>query len=300
MARSLGRKTGALLKFRKPGTPRAARDFKRMYPAEFELLKAHTGGRDFSDEVLASLREAYTGATEWVLVEDEFRIESAIEGLRRYLQYYPQAPNREWVRERMNALIAKGPLCPTPNKVLKLCVAYEDITESAREARLLDALSQSAEASGHPAGRRPLYCVGWIRWCDTVDGVWLVEEVQSDVSGARRGLDDPFMQAQLRGGGIDPREVAAVLDRVAPWHDHLYEDAIGFLLERAAAAGVRVEMVDHSYKQDEEAPRSVYTDLPRSMGMKLSPGSEVSEKVGKTWKTTPNRRSSKRRSSKRR
>lgn len=286
--RTFGRKTAALLKLRKPETPRSAREFKRMYPAEFEALKEQTRGRDFSDEVIASLRQAYRGPVEWIVVEDEFEIDSAINGLRLYLRHYPRAADRDWVQERLRVLETKVPLCNEPNRVLKLCVDYDGLNLSARQARIMDALSQSAEHSGHPFESRPLYCVGWIRWCDG-DDVWLVEEVQSDVAGARRGAADPEMREQASAQGLDPQEILDLLDLVTPWHERFYEDAIAILLERAADENVRVEMVDYSYKQDEEAPMSVYTDLPKKMGLRLSPGSEVST-LDKTWKIAPNRR----------
>lgn len=288
--KTFGRKTAALLKFRHPETPRSAKAFKRAYPAEFEALKEGTRGRDFSDEVLASLRDAYASPVDWVLVEDQFDIGSAIAGLRRYLRHYPDATNVAWVRERMRALETKGPLCDGPNRVLKLCVSYDDLDLGQRQTRLLGALSRSAEESGHPNEEPPLYCVGWIRWCEG-DGVWLVEEVQSDVGGARRGVADPEMSQQARAAGIDPQEILDLLDLVEPWHERFYEDAIAFLMERAAEAGATVEMVDYSYKRDEESPMSVYTDLPRRMGMRLSPGSRVVE-LDKTWKISPNRRTS--------
>jgi hypothetical protein len=295
MARTLGRKTAALLKFRHAETPRSAREFKRAYPAEFEALKAQTGGRDFSDEMLATLRRTYESPVDWTVVEDEFEVDSAIRGLRLYLAHYRNAPNRAWVQERLDALLAKGRLCEEPNRVLKLCVGYDDLDVNARQARILDALSQTAAHSGHPGGEDGLYCVGWVRWCDLGD-VWLVEEVQSDVGGARRGLDDPFMRAQVRAQGLEPEEILEVLDKVSPWHARFYEDALGFLMEWAAKAGVAVEMVDYDYKADEESPRSVYTDLPRSMGMRLSDGS-TSSKLKRTWKIKPNRKRSSRRTS---
>lgn len=298
--KTYGRKTAALLKFRKAETPRSAREFKRMYPAEFEALKAQTGGRDFSDEVLASLRQAYQGSVEWIVVEDEFEIDSAIDGLRRYLRYYPRAHDREWVQERLHVLETKVPLCDAPNRVLKLCVDYDDLEMTTRQAKIMDALSQSAEQSGHPSEGRPLYCVGWVRWCDRENSVWLIEEVQSDVAGARKGAVEPEMAAQARAAGLDPQEILDLLELVTPWHERFYEDAVGFLLERAAEAGVHVEMVDYSYKRGEESPMSIYTDLPKKMGMRLSPGSEVA-KLDKTWKIVPNRRrASRRKSSKRR
>lgn len=288
MARSLGKKTASMLKFRHEDTPRSAREFKRKYPAEFESLKGATGGRDFSDEMLSELRQSYQTPVEWTIVEDKYEIESAIRGLHLYLRHYANAPNVDWVRDRLAALESKDRICDEPNHVLKLCVNFGDLDITAREAQILDALSQSSGHSGHPHAEAPLYCVGWIRWCDKGD-TWIVEEVQSDVMGTRRGVDEPIMRQKLRAAGLTPEEVLAVLDKVEPWHSRIYEDAIGFLLEKAAEKGVKVEMVDYSYKQDEESPRSIYTDLPRSMGMKLSEGSE-SAVLDKTWKIKPNRK----------
>jgi len=293
MTKSLGSKTARMLKFRHEDTPRSAREFKRKYPEEFEALKAQTSGGDFTDEILARLRAAYEGPV-WTVIEDEYRPEQTLEAMRYYLRYLrgvPQVPagHADYVEGRLAALANQPRLCDGPSIVLKMCVDYSEGV-SARQRRLFGALSQSAGTSGHPHAEPPYFCVGWVRYCDGGD-VWLVEEVQTDINGMRRATNDPFMQQQLRMQGIDPTEILDLLDWLDPWHERFYEDALGVLFERAAAEGVRVEMVDYSYKQNEESPKSVYTDLPRKMGMKLSAGSEVApEALDKTWKLTPNRR----------
>lgn len=289
MTRPLGKLTAPLLKFRRHDTPRSARDFKRKYPSDFEALKGQTGGRDFTDEVIAGLRAKNESPIEWTVIEDVYDPSSSVRAMRQYLDYYPQAPNADYVRQRLSVLGQKKRACGDDNEVILMCVDTGDLDLSERQERLFEAISQAAEHSGHPSVEPPLFAVGWVRFCRAHD-TWLVEEVQTDVNGVRRAVEDRFMQQQLRAQGVTPEEVLAVMDLVEPWHRRFYEDAMGVLLERAAEAGVSVEMVDYTYKADEEAPRSVYSDLPRAMGMKLSDGSRVSDAVDKTWKITPNLR----------
>lgn len=285
--RSVGKKTVPMLKFRHADTPRSAREFKRRYPAEFEALKGATDGRDFTDEMLERLRSKYEGPVDWTVVESTYDSNEAVFALRMYLRHRPNAPDVEYVEKRLEAMLAKEQPCD-PQRVILLCVEYDQIELTERQERILDGVSQAAGQSGHPHAFRPLFCIGWVRYCDNDRGTWLIVEVQTDLNGVRRATEQPHMIREMRAQGLDPAEVVEVLDMLEPWHERFYEDAMGFLLERAAAEGVAVEMVDYSYKQDEDSPRSVYTDLPRSMGMRLSDGSEILTS-GRTWKITPNR-----------
>lgn len=285
--KSLGKKTAPMLKFRHADTPRSAREFKRKYPAEFEALKGQTGGRDFTDETLVRLRSKYEGPVDWMVVESTYDPGEAIYALREYLRHRPNAPDAEYVATRLQAMLSKKQPCD-PQRVILLCVEYEQLELTERQERILDGVSRAAGQSGHPHADPPLFCIGWVRYCDNGSGTWLIVEVQTDLNGVRRATQQPHMIREMRAQGLAPAEVVEVLDMLEPWHERFYEDAVGFLLERAAAEEVAVEMVDYSYKQDEDSPRSIYTDLPRSMGMKLSDGSEVLA-TGRTWKITPNK-----------
>ena len=59
------------------------------------------------------------------------------------------------------------------------------------------------------------------------------------------------------------------MDIMQPYVDRFYEDALGITLMEAEKLGFEVEMLDYGTKQRMgiNAPRSVYTDLPNSMGI---------------------------------
>ena len=48
-------------------------------------------------------------------------------------------------------------------------------------------------------------------------------------------------------------------------------------------------MLDYEQKKQFGSPKSVYSDLPKSMGMKLGP-SEAMPEIGQVWTYTPNRK----------
>jgi hypothetical protein len=258
--RSLGRKAAPLLKFRKPETPRTARDFKRAYPAEFESLKSMTGGRDFTDPVIERVRGEVETPFEWQVTEQRYESEA----------------------QR---------LCPDANEVLLLNVNIADESYSSEERRVLNALREISKRSGHPFEGKPLFTIGWVRYCPDDDNqTWLVEEVQSDIQGVRKGMSDPDFRQKLRDGGLPPEDVDLAVETLKPYADRFYEDALGLVFELAAMKDYSVEMLDYESKRGFGSPRRIYTDLPRSMGMKLSPGSKVLPTLGASWKITPNRR----------
>lgn len=74
-----------------------------------------------------------------------------------------------------------------------------------------------------------------------------------------------------------------------PLADRFYEDALGLVFDKAEAAGKVVEMLDYEQKRRFGSPKSVYTDLPRKMGMKLGPSVAMPD-VGQVWGYVPNRR----------
>ena len=255
--RSLGRKAAPLLKFRKPETPRTARDFKRTYPAEFESLKSMTGGRDFTDPVIERIRGEVETPFEWQVTEQRYK-----------------SPAQR--------------LCQDANEVLLLNVNIEDGRYSAEERRVLNALREISKRSGHPFERKPLFTIGWVRYCPDDDNqTWLVEEVQSDVQGVRKGMSDPDFRQKLRDGGLPPEDVDLAIETLKPYADRFYEDALGLVFELSAMKDYSVEMLDYESKRGFGSPRRIYTDLPRAMGMKLSPGSKVLPELASSWKITP-------------
>jgi uncharacterized protein YjbI with pentapeptide repeats len=258
-ARSLGRKAAPLLKFRKPETPRSARDFKKAYPAEFESLKSLTGGRDFSEALVQEVRGKVQTPFEWHVTEQKYK--------------------RDAQR-----------LCSDANDALLLNVKIDD-RYTPEQQKVLNALREVSKRSGHPVERKPFYTIGWVRYCvDDAQRSWLVEEVQSDVGGVRKGLKDPDFRSQLAAKGLSPEEVDAGVALLMPYAERFYEDALGLIFELAAEKGYSVEMLDYADKQSMGSPRNVYTDLPKSMGMKLSSGSKVLPSLGTSWKITPNRK----------
>ena len=256
--RALGRKAAPLLKFRKPETPRSARDFKKAYPAEFESLKALTGGRDFSDALVQQLREQVQSPFEWHVT----------------FKKYASTAQR---------------LCADPNDVLLLNVKIDD-RYTPEQQKTLNALREVSKRSGHPVEAKPFFTIGWVRYCvNDAERVWLVEEVQSDVGGVRKGLKDPNFRSQLAEKGLSAEQLEEAVALLMPYAERFYEDALGLIFQLAAEKDYSVEMLDYADKQSMGSPRNVYTDLPKGMGMKLSPGSKVLD-VQQTWKITPNRR----------
>jgi hypothetical protein len=181
-------------------------------------------------------------------------------------------------------------LCPDANDVLLLNIKIDD-RYTPEQQKALNALREVSKRSDHPVERKPFYTIGWVRYCvDDAQRSWLVEEVQSDVGGVRKGLKDPAFRSQLAAKGLSPEEVDAAVALLMPYAERFYEDALGLIFELAAEKGYSVEMLDYADKQSMGSPRNVYTDLPKSMGMKLSSGSKVLPSLGTSWKITPNRK----------
>ena len=244
--RSYGAMTGPILKIGKPDSPSKAAEFKRRYPAEFERLKADTGGRDFTDSLRESLREKYRTPFDWVLTRGRYGSEAQ--------RYSTKA-----------------------NAVLLLNVNTEDDRYTAKQRDLLERLAEVSRRSGHPHAKNPLFTIGWVRYAkDDEHGVLLIEEVQSDVEVVRTKMKgDTEDNRQLRRAGIDPDEYAEVLDLLRPYSARFYEDAIGLVYQEAEALGYTVEMLGYEDKRGFGSPRSIYTDLPKRLGMTQKRESEV-------------------------
>ena len=266
--RSFGKRTYALMRFLSPSTPRAARDFKRMYPAEFDMLKQDTQGRDFSDAVIEQLRMKYQTPFEWVVTENKHGHDD----------------------QR---------ICTGDNDVIKLNAVVDPALFTQRQLRILQGLQYSSYRSNHPVDYLPLHTVGWVRYCkNPKTKTWLIEEIQSDVAAALHGLKNPKVIARARESGLEASEIEAVLAHFASHLDRLYEDALGITFQLARERGYSLEMLNYDTKsifntEEHTLPPGPYTSLPRQMGMKLSPGSVVLPKhkaIQQTWKITPNRR----------
>jgi hypothetical protein len=276
--RAYGKRSAAVLKLRRPDAPRAARDFKRMFPAEFESIKGVTEGRDFTTETAAKVKAAYVSPIEWAVTFGKYSSD-----LQR--------------------------LCGDANDVIRLNIDISSDAFTDEQRETLRKVQEASKRSGHPVARAPLFTVGWVRYCADDDAkTWLVEEVQSGVPAVRKGLKDPDTRHELESGGVSPERVEETLDLLAPYVENFYEDALGITFDLAQQKGYHVEMMEFEKKRDvvlrtgeDPPPRDVYTRLPPSMGMKLSPGSSVlPDEVPATWKITPNRRRASRRKTSRR
>jgi hypothetical protein len=232
--------TGPVLKFGKPEVPYRARDFKQKYPQEFDLLKRMTGGADFSPKFAENLRQTNLTPYDWIVTHGKYQ-----SGAQR--------------------------LCPEPNFLLKLNIDMGDERFTAQQKDVLRKLAQTSRHSGHPYERDPLFTVGWVRICrDDANGVWLVEEVQSDVQVVRQQKNDE------RLGDLRQR-LDEIVEVMQPYVDRFYEDALGITLIEAEKLGFDVEMIDYDTKKrlGYNPPRSVYRDLPASMGISAKRRSKV-------------------------
>jgi hypothetical protein len=250
--RSYGGMTGPILKIGKPDSPSKAADFKRRYPAEFERLKGDTAGRDFTESLRENLREKYRTPFDWVVTKS----------------IYDSDDQR---------------LSDKPNKVMLLNVDTKDIRYTPQQSRLLGKLAQVAPRTSHPRARGPFLTMGWIRYAqDDEHGVLLIEEVQSDVATF-------LMQARkdrrlLESSEISFPEYVEVVDLLSPYSERFYEDAVGLIYQEAESLGYTVEMLGYGDKKDcfyvkdgkrVYPPPSIYTDLPKRLGMSQKRESEV-------------------------
>jgi hypothetical protein len=261
-----GKMSGPILKMDKPDAPTKAAEFKKKYPREFERLKAETSGKDFLPALKEAIRAKYRSARPWLITRGHYAGQT-----QRY--------------------------CGSPNDVLKFNIALDDASFTPAQQDSLRKLAETSRRSGHPHELGDLFTVGWVRYCpDNTEGTWLVEEIQSDVSVVRQQLKD---QKEF------PQQFREVADILAPIAERFYYDALGVIFELAAEKGYEVEMLDYPAKQKMGSPRSVYTDLPREMGMQKKPKSALEEGavegVGAVWyyKPNPARSSARRRRGKR-
>jgi uncharacterized protein YjbI with pentapeptide repeats/RimJ/RimL family protein N-acetyltransferase len=264
-AHGYGRMSGPILKMDKPDAPTKAAEFKKKYPREAERLKADTQGRDLVPAVKEAVRAKYRSPRPWVLTRGKYT-----GSMQRY--------------------------CGGPNEVVKFNIDLLDSDLTPSQQGRLRQLAETSRRSGHPHETDDLFTIGWVRYCeDNANETWLVEEVQSDVSIVRQKLKEQDFPE-------DFREVVEILGPIA---DRFYHDALSIIFEMAAEKGYAVEMLDYPAKREFGSPKSVYTDLPREMGMQKQAKSALEGEavygVGEVWYYKPNpARLSARRSSRRR
>ena len=253
---ALGRRAGIIGKLKKQALPMKAGAFKKLFPDEFEKIKADTQGADFTPKLLESLIVKH--GFKWAVLAGR----------------YTSSAQR---------------ICLNANDVLMLVVDISDSAYTDAQRKQLRAVAELSKRSNHPVAQgQDLFTVGWIRYCVFPDRI-LIEEVQSDVEGVRKGITDRDFTEQLAAAGLSARELDATMALMQPLANRFYEDAISLVFDMAAEEGKSVEMLDYKQKERFGSPRNVYTDLPKSMGMKLG-ASEAMPELGNVWKYTPNRR----------
>ena len=159
-----------------------------------------------------------------------------------------------------------------PLPEIELHIDMDDERFTAHQKDVLRKLAQTSRRSGHPYERDPLFTVGWVRICrDDANGVWLVEEVQSDIHIVRGKMDSEQHDA------LSEADLVEVMEVMQPYIDRFYADALGITLIEAEKLGFEVEMIDYETKKrlGYNSPRSVYRDLPASMGISAKRRSKV-------------------------
>ena len=161
-------------------------------------------------------------------------------------------------------------LSPDPNEVMQLNVDMRALTSDETILNTLEAIRRTSYRSEHPVVvRGPLMTVGWVRYTDEPKrGTIIIEEVQSDLPTVRKATTDEEFRKQLEEQG-GKKAVDAALDMMEPFTKRFYEDALAAVFDLAAERGRRyVEMLTYETKKQFESPMSIYTKLPKSMGMK--------------------------------
>jgi uncharacterized protein YjbI with pentapeptide repeats len=260
--RSYGTGASAVLKLQRVA-PITARDFKRKYPVEFEQVLPISRGRDFSREIVSSVLQAYESPISWLVTLGKYRLD-----LQRY--------------------------CQNDNDVLNFNIDMRSAPFTAQHRVALSEIRAQIKQDhpvAHPTEAMPLFLVGWVRICtDDKARTWLVEEVQTDLPIRIKRKFGDFEARVLSRGRVTKEGFDETIRLLSAYVDRFNADAMGIVFELASRSGYRVEMLVHEDKADARSPVGVYTDLPRSMGMRRSPGSAVVSQLKETWKITPNRR----------
>lgn len=233
-ARAYGKLTGPILKLSKPDVDYRAKQFSKKHPQDFQRLQPLIGGGNFTPEFVSQLRAAQQTPLDWIISEGK---------------YTPRTQRA----------------CTKPNLVLKLNINLADKRFANIERELLTLLAKASFKPGHPKEAPPLLTIGWVRiCCDDVNGVWLIEEVQSDLAIVNKNYKK---YAELPAALRD--QIEKVTELLQPFAARFYEDAVGLVFIEAEKRGYVVEMLTYADKkaQAPTAPKSTYETLPKSMGM---------------------------------
>jgi hypothetical protein len=258
-----------------------AAEFKRLYPIAFDKLKADTGGRDFTESVKDALIEKYKTPFIWTVIKSKYH---------KHIQRHAITPD-----ELLTIAIDPRDYAEELGKSL-----------TDEQVEFLNDLNKeiSQQNDKHPRAYAPLFLLGWVR-ChqDDQNKILMIEEIQSDlglvrdsVSADEAAQPEPEPEPEhpqeaedaptrIRLGG--PKSLATrkqfkrqleyvdvpesqqrfLIDFLAPAAERFYTDAIGIVMQYASDMGYTVEMLSYADKKDHKAPSSVYSDIPRKMGL---------------------------------
>jgi len=257
---SYGRAGRAIRKARELDLPTKAATLKKLFPVRYQTIKDDLKGRPVTAEVLHQLVDKY--GLRWIVLEKTYESDA----------------------QRIS---------PMPNEVILLALEVDTITKDETQKKHLDAIRRLSQQSGHPTSySASLFPVGWVRFSRFPEaGVLLVEEVQSDAAIVRKGITDEEFRWRMEEQGIKPKDLEKTLDLIRPFIERFYMDALDLVFELAHKEGLEVEMLTYETKKKWHSPQSVYSKLPKLMGMRKrktvrSPVDEVSE----VWHVVPNPR----------
>ena len=233
--------------------------YKRKHPVEFESLKTELASvQRITPSIVEALIQKY--GFEWNLTTSSYR-----SNMQR--------------------------LSPEPNSVLQLNVRLASVAQG-DDLKNLKAIKELSVRSGHPVHKAgDLFTIGWVRYSDYPDQkIALVEEVQSDLPIVRKGMKDPDFRQRLEDSGLSAQDIERSLAILQPFVDRFYEDALSILFQEARSQGYEVEMLTYETKKRFGSPRSIYEDLPRSMGFRKRKTSLSLPELPEVWHVVPNRR----------
>jgi ankyrin repeat protein len=240
------------------------REFRRLFPVEYERVAAVVAGRPITPAVVEELVQRF--GLEWQVTQTV---------------YGGQA--QRFARRA--------------NDVLLLNVSLPALAPDEIELKHLQAVKEVSKLSGHPiADERDFFTIGWARYNTyPKKGVLFVEEIQSDVPIVRRGLRDPGFRQKMQKHGLSSEGIDRTLSLLEPFVRRFYTDALSLVFDVALKAGLEVEVPTWEVKAAQASredyaapPRSVYDETAKKMGMKQVGRSRVLD-VGPVWHAVPNR-----------
>lgn len=245
--RTYGSMTDAVLALQAVGA-QSASSFKRRHPRQFDKIKHMARGSVIDDATIHSVASGSLGP--------------------------------KWYGTSRSYRSSDQRLCQSANEVLMLNLDKSDAGLSEEQSAALSRLQNSSHFGGHPREQsKGLFTVGWVRLCAGSNSL-LVEEVQSDVSKLQQKSKVASFMKDLREDVGDTDLLFSAVRAIQPWVDRFYEDALGVVFRLARRRGAKsVEMLTHKSKEEvaRGTPRSIYEDLPKSMGMTRRAASSVLE-----------------------